>query len=553
MTARDALPEEFLTLLDEYCNDAISEEGLLRLRAYLLEDEEARREFVSYFHLHTEMQFAVRARRAADSVLAIIDGGSAARRTGRRGWWLAAAAVALIGLGVLLWPKGGEQASTRLRPRPRVGIASGLAMVIRLDGVRWEPSDVAPPTEGDLLAPGHFRFRSGRATLSMFSGVTLTLEGPADLELVAYDRVVCHRGRLRAQVPLGAEGFIASGPGTAVVDLGTEFGMNVEPDGKTRGKVFEGRVEAALLNATGAYQRSELIDQESNAFEIDPGAGRIAVDVRSGEFIAPSKFSGRPLVLPSDYRDAVLRAAPWGYWRFQSLAAGAVPNEVSGRPPLVVSGPIRLSEPVQGNKVAVFEDGHHDQYVQLAGAWQPPRDPGFAVELWCLPEAIGHMALADMFVDEPTSRTADKPSSLKFQFLLELTSSIRNRYRLHQPASVRLLHRFPASWGGGDNLYSNDAYVPYRWHHIVGQMNGGRMELYLDGDPVSPLTVDPAYSNQPSRLLLGRLTTIAANDDDTSRPFVGLLDEVALYDRPLTVAEVKSHYRMADLRSQGPR
>jgi hypothetical protein len=553
MSTRDGLPEEFLSLLDDYCNDAISDEGLLRLGAFLLVDEEARREFVSYFHLHTEMQFAVRARRAADSVLAIIDGDPPPRRRDRRGWWLATAAVIVVGLGALLWPRGGEHAPARLRPRPRVGISSGLAMVIRLDGVKWEPSGVAPPVEGDLLAAGHFRFLSGRATLSMFSGVSLTLEGPADLELVAYDRVVCHRGRLRAQVPLGAEGFIASGPGTAVVDLGTEFGMNVESDGKTRGKVFEGRVEAAVLNEAGAYQRSQLIEQGTSAFEIDPGAGRIAVDVGSADFVAPPKFSGRPLVLPSDYRDAVLRSGPWGYWRFQSLSARTVPNEVPGRPPLAVSGPIRLSGPVQGNRVAVFEDGHADQYLQLDGAWQPPRDPGFAVELWCLPEAIGHMALADMFVDDPQSRSADKPSLLKFQFLLELTSSIRNRYRLHQPASVRLLHRFPASWGGGDNLYSNAPYVPYRWHHIVGQMNGGRMELFLDGDPVPPLTVDPAYANQPSRLLLGRLTTIGQHNDDTSRPFVGLLDEVAVYDRPLTIEEVKDHYRLADLRSQGPR
>src|SRR6185437_16233321 len=110
--------------------------------------------------------------------------------------------------------------------------------------------------------------------------------------------------------------------------------------------------EAAVLNEAGAYQRSQLIDQAGSAFEIDPEAGRIAVDVGSGDFIAPSKISGRPLVLASEYRDAVLRSRPWGYWRFQSLSDRTVPNEISGRPPLAASDSIRLSEPVLGNKVA---------------------------------------------------------------------------------------------------------------------------------------------------------------------------------------------------------
>jgi hypothetical protein len=553
MSDRRDLPEDLLALLDEYCNDVIDEERLRALKAYLLADEAARREFVAYFHLHTEMQFAVRARRAADSVLAMIDDEPRRRGPGRWGWWAAtAAAILLVGLGALLWPRGRREAPAPAPSWPKVGIASGLAMVIKLDGVRWEPDGAPHPSEGDLLASGHFRFRSGRATLSMLSGVSLVVEGPADVELIAHDKVVCHRGRLRARVPEGAEGFVASGPGSAVVDMGTEFGMNVEDDGKTRGKVFEGMVEAAVLNEAGACRRSQLMDEGSNAFRIDPGTGRIETDASPGDFVAPSTLAARPLVLDAGYRDAILRSGPWGYWRFDSAPDGVIPNEVPGRPPLRLTGPIGLSKPARGNAVAVFGDGQTGQYVSLDGSWEPARNPGFAIEMWFLPERIGHLALASMFADDPLALSGEKPSSLQFQFILELTSSIRTKYRLHQPASVRLLHRFPAGWSGGDNLYSNEPYVPYRWHHLVGQMNGDRMELFLDGNPTPPLAVDPAYSNKPSRLLLGRLTAIPEHSDDTSRPFVGRMDEVALYDRPLTVEEIRSHHRMADLRTAAP-
>jgi hypothetical protein len=138
---------------------------------------------------------------------------------------------------------------------PRVDTATGLAMVVKLGGVSWEPTSEPRPSEGDVLAAGRFRLFSGRATLSMLTGVVLNIEGPADFELVASDRVLCHRGRIRARVPAGAEGFLVLGPSSAVVDLGTEFGLNVGTDGKMRGQVFKGKLEAALLSAEGTHQR----------------------------------------------------------------------------------------------------------------------------------------------------------------------------------------------------------------------------------------------------------------------------------------------------------
>jgi hypothetical protein len=138
---------------------------------------------------------------------------------------------------------------------PRVDTATGVAMVVKLDGVSWEPTGEPRPSEGDVLAAGRFRLVSGRATLSMLTGVVLDVEGPADFELVASDRVLCRRGRIRARVPAGAEGFLVLGPSSAVIDLGTEFGLNVGTDGKMRGQIFKGKLEAALLSAEGTHQR----------------------------------------------------------------------------------------------------------------------------------------------------------------------------------------------------------------------------------------------------------------------------------------------------------
>ena len=80
-------------------------------------------------------------------------------------------------------------------------------------------------------------------------------------------------------------------------------------------------------------------------------------------------------------------------------------------------------------------------------------------------------------------------------------------------------------------------------------MNGDRMELFMDGEETPPLSVDPDHPIQASQFLLGRLTTVPRHTDTWSRPFVGRLDEVALYHRPLTVEEVRRHYRLGSGRA----
>ena len=181
-------------------------------------------------------------------------------------------------------------------------------MVVKLDGVVWEPTDDPQPSEGDVLAAVRLRFGSGRARFSMLTGVVLDIEGPADVELIDSARVLCLRGRIRARVPAGAEGFLVLGPRSAVVDLGTEFGLNVETDGKLRGQVFKGRLEAALLNASGTSQRSFFLDatraNASKAFEIDSRAGHIEAIATSEDFILASHPIAPPLLLNAEYASA---------------------------------------------------------------------------------------------------------------------------------------------------------------------------------------------------------------------------------------------------------
>lgn len=103
------------------------------------------------------------------------------------------------------------------------------------DGTRLE--------NGDSVAPGLIEMKSGYLELEFYRGARVTLAGPAKLDVISEDRALCYQGKIRATVPPVAKGFTIATPDSEVVDLGTEFGLEVSALGKTAVHVFDGEVE----------------------------------------------------------------------------------------------------------------------------------------------------------------------------------------------------------------------------------------------------------------------------------------------------------------------
>ena len=458
------------------------------------------------------------------------------RRAGRRGWWAAAAAASVLIVAASVatfWPKNAAPLPVvEVEQYPRVDTETGLAMVIKLDAVTWELAGEPHPSEGDLLGAGRLRLKSGRATISLLSGVMIFIEGPADVELLSVDQIYCRRGNVRSRVPKGAEGFVVSAPGSAVIDMGTEFAVNFTTDGRTRGRVFEGEVEASVLSRSGTPERSVVLHEKD--FEINPGTGEIETLEGSERFVEGSDLAVAPLALSAVYPRAVLDAHPWGYWRFQTMVGGHVANEVAGGPSLRSVGPVRLAGTAGGNPSVEFINDGADQYLLLGSPWEPVDETGYAVELWFASTSISHAALASLVVPADSNHHS---------LLLELTS--RNRLTLFKPASVRFLHRLPPSRSGGDTTFSDPYYVPYRWHHLVGQVSNGLMQVFIDGEASPAVRISAGEVPHLGQFLLGRLTTSHEQDPGWNRSFRGQMDEVALYTHPLTHDEIRLHYQLA--------
>ncbi|MDP6720433.1 MAG: FecR domain-containing protein, partial [Pirellulaceae bacterium] len=169
---------------------------------------------------------------------------------------LAAAASLLL---VLNWPDTGTQ---------RDNVAPTIATLAYTSHARWGSEERAL---GDGFGKGKLHLEVGLARLDFRNGATVTLQGPAEFEILSADRTILSSGILTASIPESAVGFEVVTPAMDVVDLGTAFGVSVGADGETDVCVFEGEVEVSRPVSEDAPQ----LVREGNAVRSKPDADSI--------------------------------------------------------------------------------------------------------------------------------------------------------------------------------------------------------------------------------------------------------------------------------------
>ena len=141
------------------------------------------------------------------------------------------------------------------------------ARVTGMMGVVWN-DEAAPAVNDGAVSAQRLAFQSGLVELTYASGVRVTLEGPADFTVSNPKSGRIASGKLVAYVPKGAEGFTVDYGNGQVVDLGTEFAMELAADGKMELGVFDGEVELHLPGDSPLLlNRSQAMVHDRNAEE----------------------------------------------------------------------------------------------------------------------------------------------------------------------------------------------------------------------------------------------------------------------------------------------
>jgi hypothetical protein len=277
--------DRFAERIDAYLDDDLTAEEIADLERQLLADDAQLRQFAREAFLHRQLRSFLLARsdseclqESADSTVPSSsapasptlfaylnellrgDGSSTTH------FWLVGVAIALLTIGAAgLWLRGGlasnspkqqeivanEGDATQLEtgkanPDSVVGDAIPFARVTRMWRPQWSDSnrslnEWAALGKGDLVD-----LKSGQVELYFEAGAQLVLQGPVRFEVLGPKLGRVFHGDLTARVGEHAKGFSLITSAGKIIDLGTEFGVSVQPDGETDVVVFDGTVDFEL-------------------------------------------------------------------------------------------------------------------------------------------------------------------------------------------------------------------------------------------------------------------------------------------------------------------
>ena len=107
---------------------------------------------------------------------------------------------------------------------------------------KWGESDVKL-VRGDRILSGssHSLLGGGYVKLLFDNNAGVTIEGPAEFEVLSEDRIKLVYGQIYSTVPQEAIGFSVSTPNAMIIDLGTQFGIQVDFRGNTELHVNKGK------------------------------------------------------------------------------------------------------------------------------------------------------------------------------------------------------------------------------------------------------------------------------------------------------------------------
>ncbi|MHC4309672.1 MAG: PA14 domain-containing protein [Planctomycetota bacterium] len=105
--------------------------------------------------------------------------------------------------------------------------------------------------------------------------------------------------------------------------------------------------------------------------------------------------------------------------------------------------------------------------------------------------------------------------------------------------TLRYLHRYPLGTGGGSNIYTTTSYDDDQWHHAAIVKADGQIRLYIDGQEAGTASDNSIFNpGDTFGIALGILDHERAGDD--KRLLQGAIDDVRIYDRPLSQAEIQA-------------
>ena len=235
------------------------------------------------------------------------------------------------------------------------------------------------------------------------------------------------------------------------------------------------------------------------------------------------------------YQETILRDAPVVYYSFESADDGVIRDLSGNGRDGVLSGNAALTESsaTKGLGKCLLLLGGRDDGVRVNNAGE--RKISFAgrkisIEMWMLSTGSGHEALL---------------GAEEWRDGMVIFHSMPDR-----PLYLGVCGRNPDT--ARFHFHSVTGLQKSRWNHLVVTYNAmlpkDNVRFYMNGQCVLIATIGMPSPENEEAISLGESFTVGNHWADRwggPRPFTGMMDEVAVYDKVLTPAQIKAHYLAA--------
>lgn len=439
---------------------------------------------------------------------------------------LAAAAIVIFG-GIIA-------AMFEIRKSP-VPVVSSAAVA----GTQWTVDGQARGADEENLAvhPGMtVRVASGSVRLEQESGSTLVIQGPAEVSFPSLDRPHLMLGWLWIDSGKNGKAFTVRAPDVVVRNIGTRFGVRVPQEGPTEVHLIDGRVQVhasdsgTLLRDFESTGEAVAIAMNGEVEEIPP-----AVD--------PLPDLPDLLTKPANYRTTLLSQAPVGYWSLDEPKDGFLANEIRDGSVGFHGQAVRGGEPGIGAEAEFRGFGEANRSLFIDGYGSAEQSAILGLDGF---HGVNRREGAVSFWIRRSVDVALREEMLWMAGYGSEDMVMPSRAILHTRITADGWVVFEVENGDARvSLSSSRSIADGRWHHVTASWGPSSVDLYIDGrligrDSETRTLAEGSFSGRFVRF--GKPSLDLKNKVDS---FTGWVDEIALWDRPLSPTEVACQFKEA--------
>lgn len=265
-------------LIHGYLDDSLTNEEIGVLNDWIKADPNNAKRFAEETLLHDRLGSEIRAASPKSNVVSF---DKEVKKPKFDSFWLAVAAtvIFLIGINVHRIGQTIDFFKTYMGPGEAYEVYASL---VRSEDAVFDGDQNF--VAGASLGAQILNLVSGTIRLHFDSGVEVSLQGPAEYEIVGPELTRLGSGLVTVNVPPGAEGFRVDTHNAKVTDLGTSFGLRLDEDGVSHISVFEGEVEVETDESEG----SQLLKEGEGAIiASNAELKKVEMDTKSFEKVWP--------------------------------------------------------------------------------------------------------------------------------------------------------------------------------------------------------------------------------------------------------------------------